>query len=298
MLINWFTVVAQAINFLILAWLLKRFLFKPILHVIDERAKGIAAQFAEAEAKKTLAQTERDDFQHKNETFDRDRAALLQKAEAEAERRRLLELAHHEADAVRAKRHESLRIEQRGLSQEIGRWVQKEVFAITRKTLADLAAANLEERIVAVFLEHVRSLSGEAKDQMTAALTTSADPARIRSAFDLPPAQRATIENAVKQSFAVETRFEFETAPELIGGIELSKGGRKLAWSIADYLGTLEKSARELMHQDPPQAPKPEDKAKTDSKPDPKLESKPKAGPVREPRSDLAAAGMAPKANP
>ena len=43
MLINWFTVVAQAINFLILVWLLKRFLYKPILHAIDEREKGIAA---------------------------------------------------------------------------------------------------------------------------------------------------------------------------------------------------------------------------------------------------------------
>ena len=46
MLINWFTVCAQAINFLILVWLLKRFLYKPILHAIDEREKGIAAQLA------------------------------------------------------------------------------------------------------------------------------------------------------------------------------------------------------------------------------------------------------------
>ncbi len=46
MLIDWFTVVAQAINFLILVWLLQRFLFKPILGAIDEREKGIAAQLA------------------------------------------------------------------------------------------------------------------------------------------------------------------------------------------------------------------------------------------------------------
>ena len=53
--IDWFTVVAQAINFLILVWLLKRFLYKPILHAIDEREKGIAAQLAQAEAKKAEA---------------------------------------------------------------------------------------------------------------------------------------------------------------------------------------------------------------------------------------------------
>src|SRR5271155_1647577 len=97
--INWFTVIAQAINFLILVWLLKRFLYKPILHAIDEREKGIAAQLAQAEAKKAESQKERDDFLHKNEAFDRDRAALLNKAadEANAERQRLLDQARKDA---------------------------------------------------------------------------------------------------------------------------------------------------------------------------------------------------------
>ena len=108
---TWFTVVAQAINFLILVWLLKRFLYKPILHAIDEREKGIAAQLAEAEAQKAEAQQERDDFQHKNEAFDQARAALLKKAEdeAKAERQRLLEGARKDADALRAKREDALR---------------------------------------------------------------------------------------------------------------------------------------------------------------------------------------------
>ena len=100
--IDWFTVIAQVINFLILVWLLKRFLYKPILHAIDEREKGIATQLAEAEAKKAEAQKERDDFQHKNEAFDQERAALLKKAtdEAKAERQRLLDEARKDADVV------------------------------------------------------------------------------------------------------------------------------------------------------------------------------------------------------
>ena len=102
MLINWFTVIAQAINFLILVWLLKRFLYKPILHAIDEREKGIATQLAQAEAKKAEAQKDRDDFQHKNEAFDQERAALLKKAtdEAKAERQRLLDEARKDADLL------------------------------------------------------------------------------------------------------------------------------------------------------------------------------------------------------
>ena len=80
MLIDWFTVGAQALNFLILVWLMKRFLYKPILHAIDAREKRIATELADADAKKAEAQKERDEFQHKNEEFDQQRAALLSKA--------------------------------------------------------------------------------------------------------------------------------------------------------------------------------------------------------------------------
>src|SRR5271154_5563783 len=182
MLINWFTVGAQAVNFLILVWLLKRFLFKPILHAIDEREKGIASQLAQAEEKVAEAQKERDDFQHKNEVFDQQRAALLTKAtdEAKAERQRLLDEARKDADALRAKRQDALRTEQRNLNQEIIRWTQKEVFAITRKTLADLAAASLEERMSAVFVQRLRALTGATKQQLATCLKTSTLPALVR----------------------------------------------------------------------------------------------------------------------
>ena len=93
MLIDWFTAGAQALNFLILVWLMKRFLYKPILHAIDEREKRIATELADADARKAEAQKERDAFQHKNEEFDRQRAALLSQAtdEVNAERQRLLD---------------------------------------------------------------------------------------------------------------------------------------------------------------------------------------------------------------
>ena len=55
MLIDWFTVAAQALNFLVLVWLLKRFLYKPILDAIDVREKGIAATLAGADAKASAA---------------------------------------------------------------------------------------------------------------------------------------------------------------------------------------------------------------------------------------------------
>ncbi len=123
MLIDWFTVGAQAINFIILVWLLKRFLYKPILDAVDAREKRVATELADADAKKAEAKKERDEFQHKNEEFDQQRAALLSKAteEAKAERQRLLGEARQAADALSAKRQETLRSDAHNLSEAISR---------------------------------------------------------------------------------------------------------------------------------------------------------------------------------
>jgi F-type H+-transporting ATPase subunit b len=272
MLIDWFTVAAQTLNFLILVWLMKRFLYKPILNAIDAREKRIATELADAEAKKAEAQKERDEFQHKNEEFDHERAALMSKAtdEANAQHLKLLDEARRDADALRVKRQEALRNEQRNLNQEIIRWTQKEVFAIARKTLADLAATSLEERMSDMFNHRLRELTGAAKEQLAAALKTSTQPARVRSAFELPPVQTAAIQKAVNETFSADIHIQFETAPELVGGIELSANGQKVAWSIADYLATLEKRASELLHE--------EVKPKADAGPKARLNGKPKGG--------------------
>jgi F-type H+-transporting ATPase subunit b len=311
MLINWFTVFAQAVNFLILVWLLKRFLYKPILRAIDDREKGIATQLAQAEAKVAEAQKERDDFQHKNEVFDQEREALLKKAtdEANTERQRLLDEARKDADALRTKRQDALLSEQRNLNVEIVRWTQKEVFAIARKTLADLASTSLEERMGDVFVRRVRALSVEAKEQMATAFKTSNHTVSVHSAFDMPPAQKSAIETAVKETVAPDAQVQFETAPELVSGIELSTNGHKIAWSIADYLATLEKSAGKLLDQNakpefkPDAKSKPEPKAeakpepKADAKPAPNGEAKPAPTAVAKPAPRLEPAPSAPKAD-
>jgi len=251
MLIDWFTVGAQAFNFLILVWLMKRFLYKPILHAIDEREKRIAAELANADEKKAEAQNESNVFKNKNEAFDQQRAALLSKAtdDAQAERQRLLDEARKAADALSAKRMETLRNDARNLSQSISRRAQQEVFAIVRKVLTDLATTSLEERMGEVFTRRLREMAGQAKEGLAQGLKAASDPALVRSAFDLPPEQRAVIQNALNETFSAEIHVRFETAPDLISGIELTMNGQKVAWSIADYITSLEVGVDELLKE-------------------------------------------------
>jgi F-type H+-transporting ATPase subunit b len=236
---------------------MKRFLYKPILHAIDEREKRIAAELAEARAQKAEARKERDAFKQKNEAFDRQRSALLSKAtdEAQAERRRLLDEARQAADAWRAKRQETLINDAHNLNQSITRRARQEVFAIARKALTDLAATSLEERLGEVFTRRLRELDSQAKANLAEAIETGAAPVLVRSAFDLPAAQRTAIQTALNETFGAEIPVRFKTAPEVISGIELTTNGQKVAWSIADYLASLEKGVAELLtSKDTPEA--------------------------------------------
>ena len=97
----------------------------------------------DADAKRTEAQKERDEFQHKNEAFEQQRATLLSQAtdEAKAERQRLLDEARQAADTLRAKRMQALSNDSQQLNQSYpSPDPAQEVFAIARKVLADLAA--------------------------------------------------------------------------------------------------------------------------------------------------------------
>ena len=249
MLIDWFTVGAQLLNFLVLAWLLKRFLYRPILDALDAREQRIAAELADADAKRAEADKEREEFQHKNEAFEQQRAALLSTAtdEAKVERARLLDEARRAADALSTKRQEELRNEAQNLNQAISRRTQQEVLAIARKALADLATAGLEERMGEVFMRRLRALDDQAKEGFAKSLKTATGPALVRSAFDLPAEQRAAIQNALNETFSADIHVKFETAPDLVSGIELSTNGQKVAWSIREYLASLEKGVDELL---------------------------------------------------
>ena len=251
MLFDWFTVGAQALNFLILVWLMKRFLYKPILHAIDEREKRIAGELADADSKRAEALKERDEYRHKNEEFDQQRAGLLKQAtdEAIAERRRLVEEAQKAADAVSARRQELLRAEAKSLQSTLSRRTQEEVFAIARKVLADLATVSLEELMGEVFVRRLRELDDPARALLAQAIETTSQPVLVRSAFELSVEQRTAIQKVLNETFSAEISVRFETAPDLVSGIEFSANGQKVAWSISEYLADLERGVDELLKE-------------------------------------------------
>jgi F-type H+-transporting ATPase subunit b len=285
-LIDWFTVIAQIINFLILVWLLKRVLYQPILNALDARERRIAAALADADARKSEAEDERRAFQQKNDELDQQRAELLRQAldEARAERERLISTAHQDALELRAKQEKALKLEYHNLDQAIARQTSAEVFAIARKVLADMANIPLEAQMMEAFIKRLRELNGEEKAQLDLAVRepvlkspaiganeTLVPGVVVRSMFELSSAQQNMIKAALgdildkEVSLGVQgvqgVQIRFATRPDLISGVELIMNGYKLAWNVADYLASLEKAVGEVLTTSLQSGSEPESKA-------------------------------------
>jgi len=249
--INWFTVIAQLINFLILVWLMRRFLYKPVLAAIDEREKKIAGQLADASAKKAEAEKEKADFEQKNEQFEQYKNGLMEKAvsETNVERKKIMDSAYADAELLRAKQKDALAKMEVNLNHQIEQKIRMEVFAISRKTLADLASVNLEDQLIARFVNLLHEMKAEDRKKFTDACNSGKDPVLVQSAFDLKQVQKTDIQNAVLAILGFPAQFQFKTRPEIISGIELSANGYKVGWSISDYLNSLEKSIADTIQE-------------------------------------------------
>ena len=251
MKINWFTVIAQVINFVVLVWLLKRFLYKPILKAVDDREKKIASQINDANHLKEEAKKEQDDFIKKNADFDQQKKGLMDKAVADAntQRQKLLDQAKDESNKLSAKLEQASKEKQKTEQTENAQKTQKQVLTITRKALTEIASESLEEQSAGTFIKRLKESKDEEKKQFIEAFKSNANTILIKSAFDLPAKQQQDIAQTVNDVLGTKSTIQFKTTPGIISGIELSTNGYKLAWSFSEYLNSLEKNISETMNE-------------------------------------------------
>lgn len=252
MLINWFTIVAQIINFLVLVFLLQHFLYGPIVRAMDEREARITARLAEAEHQQQMAELEAETYRLENAELAERRKEILDRAEKEAEdhRKDLIDEARREVDEMQRRWYEAIRQEQEEALRDLRHRTGQQVYAVARRALADLADAELERQMVQVFLQRLHDLSEEERLAITAAIQSSERPVLVRTAFELPGDVRQQLRDALQARLGVQPRMRFEMAAGLIAGIELKAHGHKVAWHLADYLESLQEEFARTIETD------------------------------------------------
>jgi len=245
MLIDPFTVIAQVVNFVILAVALKHFLYDRVIDAMDRREASIAERLSDAAQREEDARREAQALRDERTQLDHERHDLIDRArhDAEEHRQQLLDEARGEVDEERRRWHRGLLAEQAELRQDLQRRTTHEVIELSRLALSDLARVRLEADVVERALEQLE-LDDETRATIFAERET---PLVVRTAFPMPHTERRNlVERLHEMGLDQERRVRFEHEPDLVLGVELRGDGTAVAWNADDYLDRIAASLDEL----------------------------------------------------
>jgi F-type H+-transporting ATPase subunit b len=239
-LIDWFTVAAQIVNFLVLVALLKRFLYGPLVAAIDAREKSIADRLADAARKENEAAARIEQLAKDAADAEREKAAILAAARADADRQRgeILVQARENVKALEAKWRDELERERAAFLDDVRRRSAAEILAVTRSALHDLASADLQRCAMNAFIGKLESLDPALLRAFAAHGMT------VVSKEDLPPELRGEVQRTLEERLGAPTAITFQRAPAMAWGVELRGNGQRIGWTPDAYLDSLEDKLR------------------------------------------------------
>lgn len=236
--LSWSTFLLEIINFLVLVWILKRFLYKPVLDVIARRRSGIENTLSDAETMRSEAQALREQYEQRLTRWEDERRqgrAQLQ-SELEQERARRMQ----ELEQLLAREHEKAKVvEQRELAETLRR---NEATALAQgarfasRLLGYAAGPELETRLVELLLEELGSLSDERRAALRSGIRAPVSDVIVISAFPLADAERTRLGQALTTALGVDAKPRYNEDPALLAGVCIYIGSWTLSANLRDEL--------------------------------------------------------------
>ncbi len=239
MSIDWSTFLLELVNFAILVWLLRRFLYRPVLDVIRRRRQLIEDEFAKIERLQQAAAASRADLQREREDWERERerrSDLLSQEIEQARAQRMTELAadlereRAKAHAVDASRQEEMY--RQNESRAIAQGAQ-----FSARLLSSVSGPEVEVRLARLFLDELQRLPADRVDEIRATLPEEEElRPKVISAFPIPPDLREPITLALRSILRREVPVDFEQQADLVAGLQVHLGYWVLGANLRDEL--------------------------------------------------------------
>ncbi|HTQ35448.1 MAG TPA: F0F1 ATP synthase subunit delta [Steroidobacteraceae bacterium] len=241
MSINWSTFLLEILNFLVLVWILKHFLYRPVLAVIARRRAAVEKTLADAAAREGAAQDLEKRYQGRLDEWAKEkeaaRAQLTAELDAERGRQRAglqasleAERSNHAAAAARAAAQERERME---------REAARNGARFAALLLHDVAGADTGARLLERLLRDLAALPPERAATLRADMVRGGAPAQVRSAQPLDDATRGRVAAALATLTGVSTPPAFATDPALLAGLRIEAGTWRLGANLADELAAF-----------------------------------------------------------
>ncbi|GIW83187.1 MAG: ATP synthase subunit B [Gemmatales bacterium] len=267
-MIDWFTTVAQIVNFLILVALLRYFLYGRIVAAMQQREDELAARWEEAERLREQAQEELAAAESTRRQLEDQREALLAEIRAEVNqfRQEMLARVRQEMDQQRQRWASAIQEERESFLRDLRRTVAEQVVQIARRVLADLAGVQLERQIVAHFVDRLRKLGSDDRAALIDSLHRGDRAVTVETSFDVDDQQRAVLVQAIRALLAEpadgpegdsepdgspdDIEVHFQRSEDLLCGIAVSTNSHQVSWNLRHYLIELEQELQRALDEE------------------------------------------------
>lgn len=250
MRIDWTTLALQLINFAILVWLLQRFLYRPVLRVIDARRQAGDARYAEAQRVAEAAKRQLEDIETQRAGVAADRAAAL--ADAREQARQVVEggraQAERDAKALLDETRQTLVRERESLLAEARHTALDLAAGMARRVLAEIPESLRIEGWLERIDQHLRSLAAAERAELVGELA-GGGALRVVCAWPVSSDSQERWRARLRQTLGPDVAVTFETNASLIGGAQLCFPHSTLSFSVEGAVSALQEEA--ARHDEP-----------------------------------------------
>lgn len=260
MQIDWLTVSAQIVNFLVLVLLLRWVLYRPLARALKARQEAVAQQLTEADAARAKAEAAAEEHRAAIHALDQARHDRLQRAEAEAGARRsaLIDAAKAEVSAQRSAWQAQLEAEKSAFLDRLRHRAGDSFVIMARNILSEMADQDLIDRMAQTFAARLEGLDRADRDRLREAFGTG-EPPEILSSLPLSGTARDTVAAAVGALLGKPVTPVFAEESDLSCGVVLRLGAQHVGWTIAEHLDRFAQEVSALLDAAEAQADAQED---------------------------------------
>ena len=228
---SWWTFALQAANFLILVWLLQRFLFKPVKAIVARRKEEVSRALSDASAEKESAERLKQEMEAKRSQIDAERQKMIdnERAQLSAERQKIIEEARNEVEKIRDQALKRLDQDRAAAGNELFEQTVALATTIAERLLRELAVPSIEQSFLGRVTDYLDRLPAEERTKLVPRLGAEA---LVTTAHPLGVQEQSQWREQLAQRLGVDCSIKFSVDPALIAGtvIEFAHGVLRFNW--------------------------------------------------------------------
>lgn len=236
--LNWSTFVLEIFNFLVLVWILKRFLYQPVLDIIAQRRTIIENQLAEAEQHHAEANALKEQYEHRLADWELEHEKATDNLHHELEQIRIDQLKIQRAELT--EEEEKIRVTQSRQNSQAIRDIEQQALQqgaeFASRLLTEAAGPELQNRLFDILLNELSTMPDEQINALSVKWGEPPEHIQVSSAYPLSDDQRHQLEQALSRVTELSAPILYDQDKKLLAGLNITIGAWALQLNVRDEL--------------------------------------------------------------